>query len=131
MSPSAFGPVPIMGQLREALMAPAMQTVLLLIAVTGLTVAGDYCIKLASAHTGGLTRPIFIVGAIFYGLPAVGWFFLMRTHSLAAVGAFYAAANVIIMAALGTVVFKETFGVREFIGVSLAVASVVVMTEQS
>ena len=105
-----------------------MQTFLLLVLVSGLTLLGDFCIKLATGHEGGLNSPVFLAGALFYGLPAVGWFFLMKSHSLAAVGVFYSASTLLLLAALGVVVFKEAFGVREALGLSLAVASVVVMS---
>jgi len=106
-----------------------MTSLLILIGITGLTLIGDYCIKLASGAQSGLFSWTFVVGMVFYGLPAIGWFFLMRTHSLAAIGVFYSASTIILLAALGFFVFKEPFGWREALGLSLAVASVVVMSQ--
>ena len=108
-----------------------MYTLLILVAVTGLTLWGDYCIKLASGHVNGLCSPMFFLGAMLQCLPAIGWFFLMRNHSLAAIGAFYSTSTILLLAALGYFVFKETFGLREMIGLSLAIASVVVMSYES
>lgn len=108
-----------------------MPTILILIAVCGATLIGDYLIKPASdseAHPASLT---FVLGMILYGLPAVGWFYLMKSHSLAAVAIFYSASTVILMALLGVVVFREQFGPREGIGLLLAVSSVAVMTWRS
>ena len=65
---------------------------------------------------------------LLYALPAIGWFFLMRSHSLAAIGVFYSAATILILAGLGVIVFKEAFGVRELLGVSLAIAAVAVIS---
>lgn len=108
-----------------------MNTVLILAAITGATVAGDYLIKLASGRESGLLTPAFLAGALLYGLPAIGWFFLMRNHSLAAAAVLYSASTILLMTALGTLVFREAFGVREAAGVALAVASVVVMTREA
>lgn len=104
-----------------------MTSLLILVAVTLSTVLGDWCIKIASTHPSGLTGLHFLMGALFYGLPAVGWFFLMRTHSLAAIAVFYSSATVILLAVLGVAVFREAFGLREALGVTLAVAAVVVV----
>jgi drug/metabolite transporter (DMT)-like permease len=108
-----------------------MGTVLVLMAVTALTLAGDYCIKLASGDEDGLASRTFLLGAALYSLPSVGWFFLMRSHSLAAIGVYYSAAVLILLAALGFFAFKETLGLRELVGLSLAVASVVVMSHEA
>lgn len=62
-----------------------MKTVLILTGIIGVTLVGDYLIKLASQRPGGLTSVTFAVGALLYALPAIGWFYLMRSHSLAAI----------------------------------------------
>ena len=108
-----------------------MSTVLILTVVTALTLAGDYCIKVASAGEDGLVSRMFLLGAMLYALPSIGWFFLMRSHSLAAIGVYYSAAVLVLLAVLGAVAFKEAFGLREAVGLSLAVASVVVMSHES
>jgi len=53
----------------------------------------------------------------------------MRTHSLAMIGVLYSASTIVLLAALGVFVFKEPFGWREVLGLSLAVASVLVMSQ--
>jgi undecaprenyl phosphate-alpha-L-ara4N flippase subunit ArnF len=105
-----------------------VETAAVLIVVVAATLAGDYFIKLASQRQGGLASRDFLIGAALYAAPAVGWFFLMRAHSLAAIGVFYSASMLVLLAVLGTVVFREAFGLREAIGVGLAVASVLVMS---
>lgn len=101
---------------------------LILTAITGLTLLGDYAIKVATAKDGGLLSPWFILGAIMYGLPAVGWFYLMKSHSLAMIGVMYSASTIILLALLGYFVFKEAFGWREAVGLTLAIAAVAVMS---
>ncbi|MFD2175060.1 hypothetical protein [Rhodobacter lacus] len=104
-----------------------MQSWVILAAVTAATLVADYLIKLASTQSHGLTSPIFLLGAVIYGLGGIGWFFLMRSHSLASVGVIYSAATILLLAGLGIVVFHEPFGWRETLGIGLAVAAVVVM----
>lgn len=105
-----------------------MKTALILAAIIGVTLVGDYLIKLASQRQGGPTSFTFAAGALLYALPAVGWFYLMRSHSLAAIGVYYSSATILILAGLGFFVFDEGFGLRELIGVSLAIAAVAVMS---
>ena len=52
---------------------------------------------------------------------------MIRETSLATLGIFSSASAIILRAALGTLVYKEPFGAREVIGISLAIAPVVVM----
>jgi drug/metabolite transporter (DMT)-like permease len=108
-----------------------MNALLILTGIVALTLAGDWCIKLASGDGRGLLHPIFLAGAVLYALPAIGWLFLMRSHSLAALGVYYSAALLILLAALGHLAFKEPFGLREIFGVSLAIASVAVMSHEA
>jgi drug/metabolite transporter (DMT)-like permease len=108
-----------------------MNTLLILTGTIALTLAGDWCIKFASGEEQGIVHPIFLAGVVLYALPAIGWFFLMRSHSLAAIGVYYSAAVLILLAALGALVFKEALGLREILGLSLAVASVLVMSHEA
>ena len=105
-----------------------MKTALILAAIILVTLIGDYLIKVASQKPSGLTTLTFLGGALLYALPAVGWFYLMKSHSLTAIGVFYSAATILILAGLGFFVFKEAFGLREALGVSLAIAAVIVVS---
>lgn len=103
----------------------------ILVAITLLTLLGDYFIKVASDTRDGLVTPRFFFGAVLYGLTAIGWFFLMKDHSLAAIGVMYSAATIMLLAGLGYFVFKEQLGFREMAGVALALASVALMSNSS
>lgn len=102
----------------------------ILAAITAFTLLGDYAIKIASDKVSGITSWWFVGGALLYALPAVGWFYLMKSHSLAMIGVMYSASTILLLAALGYFVFKEAFGWREVIGLSLAIASVAVMSHE-
>lgn len=104
-----------------------MPSLALLVVITLATVTGDYFVKLASTRPSGLATQSFLIGAFFYGLPAVGWFFLMRSHSMAFIGVAYSASTMLLLAALGIFVFKEEFYVRDALGLGLAILSVGIM----
>lgn len=105
-----------------------MQSALTLVAVILSTLAGDYLIKVASQKPDGLTSATFLGGVFVYALSSIGWFYLMRGHSLAAIGVLYSSVTVILLAGLGVLVFKEAFGPRELAGITLAIAAVVVIS---
>lgn len=108
-----------------------MKSLTILIAITLLTLLADYFIKVASGTRGGLVTPRFLFGAILYGSSAIGWFLLMKSHSLAAIGVMYSAATIMLLTGLGYFVFKEQLGLREIAGVALALASVALMSNSS
>lgn len=95
--------------------------------VTIATLLGDYFLKIATGKVGGMASGWFAAGAMTYGLLAIGWYFLMKSNSLATIAVMFSASTILLLTALGHFVFKEQFGLREGIGVSLAVLSVVVM----
>ncbi len=104
-----------------------MRTIIILTLIILLTLWGDYLIKQAADRPNGLTSLALLVGGLFYGITAIGWFFLMRSHSLAAVGVFYSSMSLLLLAGLGYFAFKEAFGPREAVSVSLALLSIIVM----
>ncbi len=103
-------------------------SIIVLLFITAGTLSGDYLIKLASSQHGGMLSATFLLGALLYGSTAIGWFLLMRQHSLAMIGVMFSAMSLILLAAMGTLIFKEPFGGREVLGLTLAIASVVVMS---
>lgn len=104
------------------------QPLFVLALITFATLLGDYCIKVASSRPEGLWSHWFLIGAALYGLPAIGWLLLMRTHSLAMIGVLYSASTIVLLAAFGTLVFREPIGWRDILGLILAVSAVAVMS---
>lgn len=99
----------------------------LLSLVTAATVVGDYLIKIASERSDGLLTFPFILGALLYGLPAFGWFYLMREHSLALTAVMYSAATMIFLAILGHVAFNEPMTLKDIFGLVLAISAVILL----
>lgn len=102
-------------------------SLIILAIVAAATLLGDYFIKVAKGKPEGMASAWFVAGAATYGLLAFGWYFLMKSNSLATIAVMFSASIILLLTALGHFVFKEPFGVREGLGVSLAVLSVVVM----
>jgi drug/metabolite transporter (DMT)-like permease len=104
-----------------------MRTLVILTLIILLTLWGDYLIKQAADRPAGLTSFALLLGGSLYGITAIGWFFLMRSHSLAAVGVFYSTMSLLLLVGLGYFAFKEPLGPREALSVSLALLSIIVM----
>ena len=100
---------------------------IVVVILVSITTVGDYYIKTAT----GLSRPFltwqFAIGFTTYALGAFGWFYAMKHMPLTETGIVYSCLTIIILALLGTFVFNEAFGPREFLGVSLAISAVLVM----
>lgn len=104
-------------------------SLLLLALVTGMTVGGDYLIKLATGHRAGMASMFFVAGALLYALSAIGWFHLMRSHSLTWIAVSYSAATLIFLATLGVVVFDEVLRGRDVVAVGMALGAVVLINQ--
>ena len=107
-----------------------MRSLILLLFVTGLTLTGDYFLKSAAMRYEKPSSVLFWVGLILYGLPAFGWFYLMKSHSLAQIGVLYSSVTVVALALVGLLVFKEQIGIREFLGMGLAIVAIWLVSYQ-
>lgn len=101
----------------------------LLILVTGMTVFGDYLIKTATGHHAGMMSVVFALGALSYGASAIGWFFLMRSHSLTWIAVSYSAATLVFLALLGVIMFEETLRPRDVMAVAMALGAMLLINQ--
>jgi multidrug transporter EmrE-like cation transporter len=102
-------------------------TLPILVAVAAATLIGDYFIKTAALSQAGIHNPRLAIGAVIYGLTAIGWFFLMRSHSLAMVAIIFTAMTTVVLAGMGYYLFDEGFRARDGIGLALSVLALTVM----
>ena len=105
-----------------------MNTYIILAAIVVTQIIGDYFIKLASGRTDGVLTSTLILGVVLYGMTAFSWYYLMKMHSLATIGVLYSASTIVLLTALGYFIFKESIGLRDCLGISLAILSVLVMS---
>ena len=96
---------------------------LVIIAFSALGVVGDYLLKLSSACKNPFQSKWFYLGFAVYASTAFGWVFVMRHLKLATIGVVYSVSMILLLTAIGVVVFREPISAYEFVGLLLAVAS--------
>jgi drug/metabolite transporter (DMT)-like permease len=101
--------------------------VLVTFAFSVVGVLGDYFLKLASAREQPLRTSWFYVGFVLYASTAFGWVFVMRHLKLATISVLYSVSLVLLLTAVGVVLFRESLSYFEVIGIVLAVASLVLL----
>jgi drug/metabolite transporter (DMT)-like permease len=90
-------------------------------------VLGDYFLKLASARESSLTTPWFYVGFAVYASTAFGWVFVMKHLKLATIGVVYSVSMVVLLTLVGVVAFREPLSAYEFVGLILAITSLILL----
>jgi len=98
-------------------------SILVTIGFSAVGVVGDYFLKLASQQETPLRSVWFYIGFVVYASTAFGWVFVMRHLKLATVGVVYSVAMIVLLTAVGAIVFGESLGPREIAGLILAIAS--------
>jgi drug/metabolite transporter (DMT)-like permease len=101
--------------------------VLVTIAFSLVGVLGDYFLKLARARDQPLRVGAFYLGFALYASTAFGWVFVMRHLKLATISVLYSVSMVLLLTAVGAVVFKESLNAYELAGIVLALASLVLL----
>jgi multidrug transporter EmrE-like cation transporter len=101
--------------------------VLVTVAFSVVGVVGDYFLKLASGREYPLRTGWFYLGFAFYASTAFGWVFVMRHLKLATIGVLYSVSMVLLLTAVGVVLFRESVNYFELAGIVLAVASLVLL----
>ena len=100
---------------------------LITIAFSVIGVLGDYFLKLASAKEQSLRTGWFYVGFALYASTAFGWVFVMKHLKLATISVLYSVSLVLLLTAVGVVLFHESLNYFEVIGIVMAVISLVLL----
>ena len=100
---------------------------LMAIGLSIITVLADSLIKSSSMQSSSSWVYLLIMGAIIYGLTALGWFFVMKKMKLSTVGVVYGVSCVVLLTLVSVFYFKEKINVMEIVGVALAIASLVIL----
>jgi drug/metabolite transporter (DMT)-like permease len=101
--------------------------VLITITFSVIGVLGDYFLKLASARDQPLRTRWFYLGFALYASTAFGWVFVMKHLKLATISVLYSVSLVLLLTAIGVVLFHESLNYFEVIGIVLAVISLVLL----
>ncbi len=99
------------------------------ILLCALGVWADYYLKIAGSGEQFIVFRSFLIGFALHGTAVVGWFFVLKYIKLVQLGVFYSVSMILLLAALGVWQFNEQLGPREFLGISLAVASLLLMAK--
>ena len=108
-------------------MRPKTLAVLITITFSGIGVLGDYFLKLASGREQPLRTSWFYFGFVLYASTAFGWVFVMKYLKLATISVLYSVSLVLLLTAIGAVLFRESLNYFEVIGIVLAVTSLVLL----
>jgi multidrug transporter EmrE-like cation transporter len=92
-----------------------------------LGVLGDYFLKLASTHEHSVRTIAFSIGFVVYASTAFGWVFVMKHLKLATIGVVYSISMVLLLTAIGIVLFREALNYYELAGLLLAIASLILL----
>lgn len=103
------------------------QAVAVAFALAAFATLADYFLKLASIEARAFYNKWFVAGCIIYALGAFGWVFVLRHLKLATVGVVYSLATVMLLAALGVLVFGESLNRYEIAGIGLGVVSILLL----
>jgi drug/metabolite transporter (DMT)-like permease len=101
--------------------------VLVTIAFSVVGVLGDYFLKLASTREQPLTTGWFYLGFALYASTAFGWVFVMRHLKLATISVLYSVSMILLLTAIGVVLFRESLNYSELTGIALAVVALVLL----
>jgi small multidrug resistance pump len=101
--------------------------VLVTIAFSVVGVVGDYFLKLASTREQPLGTGWFYLGFVLYASTAFGWVFVMKHLKLATISVLYSVSLVLLLTAIGVVLFRESLNYFEVIGIVFAVVSLVLL----
>ena len=101
--------------------------VLVTIAFSVVGVLGDYFLKLASTREQPLTTGWFDLGFALYASTAFGWVFVMRHLKLATISVLYSVSMILLLTAIGVVLFRESLNYAELTGIALAVVALVLL----
>jgi len=97
------------------------------IAFSVIGVVGDYFLKLASTREQPLRTGWFYLGFVLYASTAFGWVFVMKYLKLATISVLYSVSMVLLLTAVGALLFRESLNSFEVAGIVLAMASLVLL----
>lgn len=108
-------------------MPHTISSLVAIVALALVCVLGDCCLKRAGASTAPLGTTSFALGLGLYAASAFGWVYVLRHAKLATIGAIFSIVLVICLAVAGVMVFHESLSISELIGLTCAVAALVLL----
>jgi drug/metabolite transporter (DMT)-like permease len=101
--------------------------VVVTVAFSVVGVLGDYFLKLASREEDSLRTPWFYVGFALYAATAFGWVFVMKHLKLGTISVLYSVSMVVLLTAVGVVIFREALNYYEVAGLLMAIGALILL----
>jgi multidrug transporter EmrE-like cation transporter len=108
-------------------MSETARAVLAAAVMSAVGIAGDYFLKRASAAAQPLATWRFLVGLVLYASTAFAWVFVMRHLKLATIGVIYSISMILLLSAMGVLLFHEALTRSEILGIILAIAAILLL----
>ena len=108
-------------------MNKTIHAVFVTVGFSAVGVLGDYFLKLSSAREQPLRTRWFYIGFVVYASTAFGWVFVMRHLKLGTISVVYSISMVLLLTAVGVMLFGESLNRYEVAGIVLAIASLVLL----
>lgn len=96
--------------------------------ITAFTALGDYHLK-KSTYGPKFDLVAFIIGLVIYSSLAFVWAYTYKHVKFSLTGAIYGASTGLFFALIGIFVFKEQLGLQEYLGVGLAITSILLLSK--
>jgi drug/metabolite transporter (DMT)-like permease len=109
-------------------MSKTIKAMLIVALLATLTALADLFFKLASERTQPLHSRHFWVGVILYSIVGVGTVYVFQYLKLAVFGITYAVTDVLLLALIGTWVFREQLSRSEWMGIGLGLISLILLS---
>ena len=108
-------------------MSQSTVAILVTMLFSAIGVVGDSFLKLASAEAVPWRSRWFLIGFVLYASTAFGWVFVMRHPKLATISVLYSVSMVLLLTAVGVVLFGESLNYYELAGIVFALASLMLL----
>jgi drug/metabolite transporter (DMT)-like permease len=112
---------------QERFMDGTTVAVVVAVVMSGVGIAGDYFLKLASVRERPLATRPFLLWLAPYASTAFARVFVMRYLILATIGVIYAILMVRLLVGMGVLFFGESLSRSELAGIALAIAALVLL----
>jgi multidrug transporter EmrE-like cation transporter len=108
-------------------MSPVTRTVTLAILLSGLGVAADAALKMASLRRSPCTSLWFVWGCALLLVFAVVWIHVVQQMKLATAGLIYGVTSTLLLVVVGALCFRERLSASEITGVAMAMGAMMLL----
>lgn len=108
-------------------MTTEFRSLVLALVLSGVGVAADAVLKLASSRAHPFLTGWFALGCALTATFAIGWVVLMQSMKIATAGIVYAVSSALLLVLIGVVCFGERLTPSEVTGVAMALGAVVLL----